>query len=142
MTKVTNLSELYQTRIYKAWSNMKTRCNNPKFNEYHRYGGRGISYCKEWDRFESFYLDMVDGYSDTLTLDRIDNDKGYSKDNCRWATIEEQTNGRSTNRVITINGRTQTLAQWIRVSGLKSSTVRQRFYVYGWSAVKALGMEI
>lgn len=142
MPNSTNVTSLYQSRIYRIWSNMKTRCANPKTIEYHRYGGRGITVCPEWQSFEGFYRDMAEGYNDSLTLDRIDNDAGYSKANCRWATLREQCVNRSTSRHITIGGLTRTLAQWIRTSEVKPSTVRQRFYVYGWSIEKSLGMEV
>lgn len=141
MNTAPQLKDLYQTRIYRIWVNMKTRCHNPNTAEYHRYGGRGITVCAEWAKFENFYRDMAQGYSDDLTLDRIDNDGNYEPSNCRWATMQEQMVSRSTSKLITIGNRTQTLTQWIREMGAKSSTVRQRFYVYGWSAEKSLGME-
>ena len=81
------MNQLYQGREYKSWNNMKNRCNNPKLAEYKNYGGRGITYDKDWERFENFYRDMGERPEGT-TLDRIDVDKDYSKENCRWATKE------------------------------------------------------
>ena len=84
------------TRIYQCWADMKTRCNRPTNPFYHRYGGRGIGYCPEWEHFESFYKwAMSHGYENHLTLERIDNDKGYSPDNCKWATQHEQAMNKS-----------------------------------------------
>lgn len=90
-------------RPYTIWKGMKQRCLNPNFKQYKDYGGRGIKVCPKWsDSFLSFWNDMKSTYADTLSIDRIDNDKGYSKSNCRWSTSEEQNNNkRPRNRAIT-----------------------------------------
>lgn len=132
--------ELYGSRFYAIWSDMKTRCYNEKSPAYQRYGGRGIEVCERWHYFANFYADMFDSYKDNLEVDRIDNDGSYEPSNCRWATRKEQCNNRSTSRLITINGETRTLSQWIDLSGLKSNTVRQRFYVYKWPIERALNL--
>lgn len=78
------------TRAYKTWENTKTRCYNPKHPQYMNYGGRGITMCDKWkNSFTAFWDDMKVGYKDDLTIDRIDNDKGYSPDNCEWVTLQE-----------------------------------------------------
>lgn len=89
-----------RSRLYSIWRGMKTRCYNKNFESYRHYGGRGITICKEWlHSFEAFRdWALAHGYRDDLTIDRIDNDKGYCPDNCRWATMKEQQNNRSNNK--------------------------------------------
>ena len=80
---------MHKTLIYRAWSNLRQRCSNPRHQEYAGYGGRGITVCDSWQTFDNFYMDMGDrpfGH----TVDRIDNEKGYSPSNCRWATASQQ----------------------------------------------------
>ncbi len=80
------------TPEFHAWDAMLQRCENPKHPNYHLYGGRGIRVCNEWHSFEAFWRDMGWKPSGELTLERIDNEKGYSPDNCKWATMKEQSN--------------------------------------------------
>lgn len=88
------------TRLHVIWKNMRSRCTNGKHPAYKRYGGSGISVCDEWGDFSVFAEWAVSsGYADKLTIDRIDNNKGYFPDNCRWVTIEAQSSNRRTNRL-------------------------------------------
>jgi hypothetical protein len=82
--------------VYHSWQAMKSRCTNPKLKQYKDYGGRGITYCKRWETFENFRDDMFPTWKPGLTLDRIDNEKGYEKSNCRWATRYQQIHNRRT----------------------------------------------
>ena len=107
---------------------MIRRCHHKKDKDYKNYGERGISVCQKWrDDFMSFYdWAMNNGYNETLTLDRIDNDGNYEPSNCRWATIKEQSNNTRFNRYITYNGKTKTITQWAEFLGFKEDTLRAR----------------
>ena len=93
--------ELKQSRIYSVWKGMKQRCSDANAINYRYYGGKGIRVCDEWrDNFYAFYdWAIANGYRDDLTIDRIDNSKGYYPDNCRWASYKEQQNNRSNNKI-------------------------------------------
>lgn len=81
-----------QSRIYKIWLNMRYRCNTPTANSYKNYGGKGIKVCKEWDDFNTFLQwALENGYADDLTIDRVEDNKGYSPDNCQWITKAQNT---------------------------------------------------
>jgi transposase len=113
-------------RIYRTWNSMVSRCTNPKNSSYFRYGGRGISVCEKWRKFQGFYEDMGDKPYEGATLERIDNNGPYSKENCKWATMKEQCNNRRTNTIISINGKDHTLEQASIVLGLNRQTVSTR----------------
>lgn len=119
---------LRNTRIYRIWVDMKTRCCNESNINYERYGAKGIAICKEWlDDFMNFYnWAIANGYRDDLTIDRIDNDKGYSPDNCRWVTQKEQQNNKRNNRKIMHNGETHTMSEWADIYGINPHTLRDR----------------
>lgn len=122
---------------YRIWQGMKDRCLNKKSPYYFRYGGRGITVCKEWLNFKKFNEDMGEkplGYS----LDRIDNNGNYCKENCRWASSETQNNNSRKNRRIKHQGEIKSVSQWAKYFNIKSSTFRQRFYVYKWPFEKCI----
>ncbi len=130
---------LKNTRLFRIWSNMKNRCNNSKCDKFYRYGARGITVCDEWQNdFQTFYdWAMSHGYSDELTLDRIDNDGNYCPENCRWATLKMQANNTSHCRFITIDGNTKTMKEWCEITGVNYNTARDRIR-HGWNPVKAV----
>lgn len=115
-------------RLYRIWIGIKRRCTNENYKHYYNYGGRGITICKEWlhdyPAFKKWSLE--NGYTDDLTIDRIDNDKGYSPDNCRWTTMQVQSNNTRVNRLITYNGETHTVADWGRITGIDGNLIGQR----------------
>jgi len=121
---------------YFSWGGMIQRCNNPNYTHYDRYGGRGITVCDRWLDFTNFLADMGER-PNGLTLDRVDNDDGYSPKNCRRATRKEQSNNRS-ECFYTLKGATKSWADWFKHYNIKRSTFDQRVYVYKWSIIKAL----
>lgn len=128
---------MHNTRLYRVWNTMRQRCGNPNNTHFASYGGRGIRVCEEWNEsFEAFYRDVGDPPLG-MTLDRIDNDKGYEPGNVRWASRLDQANNRRTNVLIEHRGQTKTLAEWGRATGLGKSTIMNRL-ARGWSVQKAL----
>lgn len=127
-----NRSEYYHnmtnTRMYKIWSNMLTRCNNKNSPNYYRYGGRGTMVCKRWLKFYDFYIDMKDGYADNLSLDRVNNKGNYTKKNCRWVTVKEQALNRHNTIYLTAGGETKKLVDWAKEKGLSPVTIRVRLF--------------
>ena len=128
---------LCNSKTYKSWVSMKQRCSNKSLREYKDYGGRGIIICEEWLKFENFYKDMGDR-PNGKTLDRIDNSKGYYKENCKWSTRKEQANNTRQNHFLTCGGETKTIAQWSEELNIKYMTIWFRINKYNWSAEKAL----
>jgi len=125
------------TRLYGIWGKMKQRCQNPKDSNFKAYGGRGIKVCAEWQDYRNFSAwAKLNGYSDDLTIDRKDNDKGYSPENCRWTDAKAQANNRRNNRMVTYKGITQTLQQWADEIGIQTATLRYR--LNNWSNDRAL----
>lgn len=120
-------------RLYTIFKNMKDRCYNEKSRNYYRYGKRGIKICKEWlGNYQAFQeWAFKNGYKDCLTIERIDNNKGYSPDNCRWASSFEQHNNMSTNRSITYNGVTyHSTSEFCRKHNLNYNKFRQMYNRY------------
>lgn len=127
------------TRLYSIWKNMRERCFNPNHKNFEIYGGRGITMCHEWvEDFANFAEWSVNnGYTEELTLDRIDVNRNYEPSNCRWVTQKDQCNNTRRNIVVEIDGETKTLKQWCEFYGLKYGTVSSRVK-RGWSPKDAV----
>lgn len=126
------------SKVYRAWCNMMTRCTNPKYDQYNDYGGRGIKVCKRWRKFENFNEDMGEPPTKDHSLDRINNNKGYYKGNCHWATTKEQMRNKRNNRLIEFNGKVQCIFAWAEEIGINKYTLHKRLNAYDWSIEKAL----
>lgn len=133
-----NKNGVYTESFYQLYRHIRERCSYPKNKDYPRYGAKGITF--EWDSYQSFKTDMYRSYQkhvsihgkENTTIDRIDNSKGYSKENCRWATRKMQSKNRKTNRYITYKGRTMVIADWARELGVSRQAVRYRLEC-GWT---------
>ena len=122
------------SRLYRIWLGIKQRCTNTNTSDYAYYGKRGISVCNEWLDYTAFKTwALSNGYSDNLTIDRIDVNGNYEPDNCRWITQKEQCRNKRTNSFITYNGQTKTLAEWAEITGIKYHTLKNRINKYGFS---------
>lgn len=121
------------TRIFNIWRGMKARCYNPHLKSYHNYGGRGITMCDEWrNNAQSFYdWAMQNGYSDELSIERIDNNLGYSPDNCRWATDREQALNRRCNRYL-FQGKLFKVSDLVSMLGISRNTIVNKFKKVGY----------
>jgi hypothetical protein len=115
----------------RIWKNMIQRTCNPNCPMYARYGGAGIGVCESWQTFAGFLSDMGPA-PDDLTLERVDNSKGYSSDNCKWATYTEQNRNKSSSKNLTLNGKTQVAAVWMAELGLTHDQIYKRIR-RGWS---------
>lgn len=133
-----NLSHgLSKTRMYKIWVGVRKRCLNSSAKSYERYGGRGIGMSKKWDTYLGFYNDMINGYSDDLTLERIDPNGNYEASNCRWANATEQARNKTNTKLIEYDGLKLTAKGWQEITGTLSDTIQWRIKK-GWDLRKAL----
>lgn len=128
------------TRLYRIWAGIIQRCCNSRSRyEWEKYGGRGVTMCEEWrNSFEEFAAwALLNGYSDTLTIDRVDVNGDYSQQNCRWSTVYEQSNNKRTSKYITYNGEVGTVREFADRCGLAYSCLYARLKA-GWSVEDAL----
>lgn len=123
-----------KSRLYSIWPGIKARCNNPNKKCYKNYGGRGIKVCDEWEKDYKAFHDwaIANGYTDDLTIERIDVNKGYSPDNCMWITIREQSRNKRNSRWISVNGETKLIGEWEKELGLSQGAIGKRLK-NGWS---------
>ena len=127
-----------ESRLHRIWRGMLWRCNVKNRSKY-SYAKKGIRVCEEWLNYKTFKSwTLENGYTDCLTIDRVDIYGNYEPDNCRWATVTEQANNKSNNHLLTHEGKTMTLAEWARESGVNYSTLRSRVNRQGLSLDKAL----
>lgn len=132
-----------ETRFYRCYKSMKTRCNNKNIKDHKTYYDKGIK-C-EWKDFLEFKVDMYDKYLDHVikfgesntTLDRIDSNKNYNKENCRWATLFIQSNNRSNNISVTIGGVTKNIAEWAIIYKIDRKIIYDRIHKLKWDKIKA-----
>lgn len=134
---------LSKTRIYRIWQAMKSRCFNKNNSYFYNYGARGITVCDEWKNdFEKFYAwSMHNGYSEDLTIDRIDNNGNYEPVNCRWATRTVQMNNTRSNKKILYHGKEYTVSELSRISGINAGALNSRIRL-GWDIEKALSEKV
>ena len=134
--------EELKTSEYRIWNHIKERCNNPKDKRYSDWGGRGITICDEWtNSFDTFLFDMGTRPSPKHSIDRIDNNKGYYKENCKWSTKIEQGRNKRNNVNIFYLGETKCLSEWAEILGLRYWTLYNRIY-RGWNFERALSTPI
>ena len=128
----------YGTPLHTRWLSMLSRVTNPNQQRtWANYGGRGITVCDRWRKFENFAEDMGPTFVPGLELDRIDNDGGYEPGNCRWATLKEQARNRRNNRRVEVDGLTLTAQEWGERLGINPDNIRRRLRD-GWSVERAL----
>jgi len=121
------------TRLYNIWQGMKSRCNNPNVKCYKSYGGRGIKVCEEWENYEGFEKwALLNGYTEKLTIDRINANGNYEPSNCRWVTMKEQLRNKRNTVYVTYNGVKKPLKTWAEEIGISYETLRSR-RIKGWT---------
>jgi len=132
------------TKLHDCWSHMLDRCYNPNSLRYQRYGGRGIKVCREWLNYPGFKRwALQSGYEDDLTIERIDNNKGYNPENCTWITKKEQLRNTSRSRMLTAWGETKAMAAWMddpRCKVRRYGTLQVRIW-RKWPPERAIGLE-
>ena len=140
--KVNSIHNMSDSIEYISWQSMITRCYNPKSVTYKRYGGRGITVCERWlNSFENFFEDMGIRPHIEYTLDRINNEFGYSPDNCKWSSKREQSLNRGNNTIIEFKGVKKNLSVWAKELGINCGTISSRLKS-GWSVQDALTLPI
>ena len=130
--------EYKSTKAYRAWVNMRNRCTNANHQSYKNYGARGITVCEQWDEFEKFLEDMGQPADKSVSIERVNNQLGYSKENCIWASRYVQRRNSRQNRYLSYQGRKQIVSDWAEEFKLPLGTLLSRLDRMGWSVEKAL----
>lgn len=125
------------TLTYKTWRQIIRRCSEKAHIQYSDYGGRGITVCKRWGKFENFLADMGERPTPKHSIDRINNNGNYEPGNCRWATKKQQQNNKSNNRILYFDGKSKTMTEWAEQVEMKVGTLYKRLSM-GWGIEKAL----
>lgn len=127
------------SRVYRIWCKILERCRNPKSRIYHRYGGRGITVCDRWLKFDNFISDM--GHDNGSEIDRINNDLGYEPGNCRWVNRSQNCRNKSNNHRVEFRGEVRCIVEWEEYLGFPKRTIKNRLRL-GWTMDKALSTPI
>lgn len=130
MCRASSMSPEQRTRA--IWSGIHGRCHNPKNREYRWYGGRGLKVCPRWSKFENFLADMGAQPFPGASIERVDNEKGYAPENCKWIERRLQSHNQRSNRMLTFGGETKHLSAWARDIGVERRTLANRLNC-GWS---------
>lgn len=138
--KKNNRHGLTKNPTYTTWRGIKQRCMNTKDKFYKDYGGRGITVCERWLDVRNFVEDMYPSYREGLSIERIDNNKGYSKENCRWATLKEQARNMRNNKKVTLGSETKILVEWCEELSLNYNKTQLRLSKLNWSVEEAFGL--
>ena len=141
---------MIEDRFYKIWKGIKGRCLNKNNSSYKNYGDRGITICSEWIEFKNFYRDMNNSYKNHVkkfgekntSIDRENNEKGYYRKNCHFATIKEQNLNTRRNYIITYKGQSMKIDQWSKKLNINKKTLFSRLYVLKWSIKKAFSTQV
>ena len=129
--------------LYNVWRGMRRRCTTPTNNSYHHYGGRGITICKEWDKYENFKdWALNNGYCLGLSIDRIDVNGDYEPSNCRWVTQKEQNNNRRNNYYVTYRGRIQTATEWAEEFGVEPGEFLRELHRFNGDIDKVIEYDV
>lgn len=125
-------------RVYPVWNMVVQRCTNPNHPQWSDYGGRGITLTPRWKKFENFLADMGEPPDDAASIERINNNKGYSKANCKWATRKEQARNKRNNRKFHYQGKDRCVAEIAEMTGIPYMRLYQRLTTYGWTIAQAV----
>lgn len=135
--------KMRQSAEYKTWLGIKSRCYSQSTDGWKRYGAKGVTVCERWlYSFENFLSDMGRRPEINYTIERRDNSKGYSPENCKWATPVEQANNKTSNHFLEFQGQRMTIAQWEAKLGINRKTIKTRLTQLGWSTSEALAKPV